>query len=81
MVADEDAATKTSEMRDLETTKSAEVARSDFVGVTAAQNRRILLKTDLVIMPLAVLCMTLAFLDKVNLLCSNKSTALEGWRS
>jgi hypothetical protein len=33
--------------------------------ITEAQAKRILLKTDLVIMPLIVLSMTLAFLDKV----------------
>jgi hypothetical protein len=32
--------------------------------ITEAQAKRILLKTDLVIMPLIVLSMTLAFLDK-----------------
>jgi hypothetical protein len=35
-------------------------------GITDAQAKRILLKTDLVIMPLIVLSMTLAFLDKVR---------------
>lgn len=34
--------------------------------VTAARARRLLLKTDLVVTPLAVLSMTLAFLDKVS---------------
>lgn len=33
--------------------------------ITEAQAKRILLKTDLVIVPLIVLSMTLAFLDKV----------------
>ena len=33
--------------------------------ILEAQAKRILLKTDLVIMPLIVLSMTLAFLDKV----------------
>jgi len=35
--------------------------------LTKAQSKRLLLKTDLVVMPLAVLSMTLAFLDKVRL--------------
>lgn len=34
--------------------------------ISPAQARRLLLKTDLVIMPLIILSMTLAFLDKVN---------------
>lgn len=34
--------------------------------LTKAQNRRLLLKTDLVVTPLAVISMTLAFLDKVG---------------
>lgn len=33
--------------------------------LTATQNRRVLLKIDLVVMPLIVIAMTLAFLDKV----------------
>lgn len=33
--------------------------------VSAAQSRRVLLKIDLVVMPLIVVSMTLAFLDKV----------------
>jgi hypothetical protein len=33
--------------------------------VSATQSRRVLLKIDLVVMPLIVLAMTLAFLDKV----------------
>ena len=33
--------------------------------LTKAQARRLVLKTDLVVMPLIVLSMTLAFLDKV----------------
>lgn len=34
--------------------------------LTKAQAKRLLLKTDLVVMPLAILSMTLAYLDKVN---------------
>lgn len=34
--------------------------------LTKAQARRLLLKTDLVVTPLAVISMTLAFLDKVS---------------
>lgn len=37
----------------------------DGQEVSKAQSRRVLLKIDLVIMPLIVLAMTLAFLDKV----------------
>lgn len=40
--------------------------------LTPARARRLVLKTDLVIMPLAVLSMTLAFLDKVSFLCHSK---------
>jgi len=38
--------------------------------ITEAQAKRILLKTDLVIMPLIVVEMTLAFLDKVRVIPS-----------
>ena len=34
--------------------------------LTEAKGRRLLLKTDLVVMPLIILAMTLAFLDKVG---------------
>ena len=40
--------------------------RGDATELSKAQAKRLLLKTDLVVMPLAVLSMTLAFLDKVN---------------
>ncbi|KAH7031454.1 major facilitator superfamily domain-containing protein [Microdochium trichocladiopsis] len=54
-----------SKVHDLERTPSSQMAApDDAVELTAAQNRHILLKTDLVIMPLAIVCMTLAFLDK-----------------
>ncbi|KAF3000931.1 hypothetical protein E8E13_008746 [Curvularia kusanoi] len=33
-------------------------------ALTKSQRRRLLLKTDLIIMPLAIVCMTIAFLDK-----------------
>lgn len=35
-------------------------------SLTKAQRKRLVLKTDLVIMPLAIVCMTIAFLDKVS---------------
>lgn len=35
-------------------------------ALTRAQRKRLVLKTDLVIMPLAIICMTIAFLDKVS---------------
>jgi hypothetical protein len=44
-------------------------AQDEVLELTKAQSKRLLLKTDLVVMPLAVLSMTLAFLDKV---CSIK---------
>lgn len=34
--------------------------------LTKAQRKRLVLKTDLVVMPLAIICMTIAFLDKVG---------------
>jgi hypothetical protein len=34
--------------------------------LTKAQRKQLVLKTDLVIMPLAIVCMTIAFLDKVS---------------
>jgi hypothetical protein len=45
--------------------KASETSAS-LPEITEAQAKRILLKTDLVIMPLIVLSMTLAFLDKVR---------------
>lgn len=38
----------------------------DVHSLPPAQNRRILMKTDLVVLPCAVIAMTLAFLDKVR---------------
>lgn len=38
----------------------------DVHALPPAQNRRILMKTDLVVLPCAVIAMTLAFLDKVS---------------
>jgi hypothetical protein len=35
-------------------------------SLTKAQRKRLVLKTDLVIMPLAIVCMTIAFLDKAR---------------
>ena len=34
--------------------------------LTKAQRKRLVVKTDLVVMPLAIVCMTIAFLDKVK---------------
>lgn len=50
--------------------------------LTPARARRLVLKTDLVVMPLAVLSMTLAFLDKVSSLASQerKNTKLKPTR-
>lgn len=36
-------------------------------SLTKARGKRLVLKTDLVVMPLAIICMTIAFLDKVSL--------------
>lgn len=38
----------------------------DVHSLPPAQNRRILMKTDLVVLPCLVIAMTLAFLDKVS---------------
>lgn len=38
----------------------------DVHSLPPAHNRRILIKTDLVVLPCAVIAMTLAFLDKVS---------------
>lgn len=38
----------------------------DVHSLSPTQNRRILMKTDLVVLPCAVMAMTLAFLDKVS---------------
>lgn len=38
----------------------------DVHSLPPAQNRHILMKTDLVVLPCAVIAMTLAFLDKVS---------------
>lgn len=40
--------------------------QDELPELTKAQAKRLLLKTDLVVMPLAILSMTLAYLDKVN---------------
>jgi hypothetical protein len=50
--------------RDASTAEVLEDLRDDQ-EVSRSQFRRVLLKIDLVIMPLIVLAMTLAFLDKV----------------
>lgn len=42
--------------------------------LTPARARRLLLKTDLVVMPLAVLSMTLAFLDKVSIIAMSPTS-------
>lgn len=58
--------------------KSSDAASDEaqVESLTKQQARRLLLKTDLVVMPLAVLTMTLAFLDKVcakALACRNNN--------
>jgi hypothetical protein len=49
--------------------------QDELPELTKAQAKRLLLKTDLVVMPLAVLSMTLAFLDKVETVSSNMKVA------
>lgn len=46
-------------------------------AITNAQSRRLLLKTDLVVLPLIVISMTLAFLDKVSRLGPLERTGLD----
>lgn len=45
---------------------SQNVQGANNLHLTEAKGRRLLLKTDLVVMPLIILAMTLAFLDKVR---------------
>lgn len=54
------------DMHNVARTSSSQNVGHDVPEITAAQNRHLLLKTDMVIMPMAILCMTLAFLDKVR---------------
>lgn len=51
--------------QDVKQTIKASETSASLPKIPEAQAKRILLKTDLVIMPLIVLSMTLAFLDKV----------------
>lgn len=55
-----------SDMHSVTRTSSSQNVGHDALEITAARNRHLLLKTDMVIMPMAILCMTLAFLDKVR---------------
>jgi hypothetical protein len=55
--------------KDMTQSIASDRAQDEVLELTKAQSKRLLLKTDLVVMPLAVLSMTLAFLDKV---CSIK---------
>jgi hypothetical protein len=55
----------TDDVQDVKQTIEASETSASHPEITQAQAKRILLKTDLVIMPLIVLSMTLAFLDKV----------------
>lgn len=52
-------------VKDMHHTVSSDGGDGSDAVLTKAQAKRLLLKTDLVVMPLAVLSMTLAFLDKV----------------
>lgn len=62
----------TATSKNLETMMTFDVEEPENIGsmheMTKAQANRILLKTDLVVMPLIVLAMTLAFLDKVRIM-------------
>lgn len=54
--------TSKEKMQDIVSTDQGHVSDTE---ISKADAKRLLLKTDLVVMPLAVLSMTLAFLDKV----------------
>ena len=55
-------------VKDVAQSTTSDHDRDAGMELTKAQAKRLLLKTDLVVMPLAVLSMTLAFLDKVILI-------------
>lgn len=55
--------TSKEKMQDTVSTDQGHVSDTE---ISKADAKRLLLKTDLVVMPLAVLSMTLAFLDKVT---------------
>lgn len=55
------------DVQDLKQAVEASETSAKLPEITEAQAKRILLKTDLVIMPLIVPSMTLAFLDKVRI--------------
>lgn len=57
--------TEGSPVKDIAQSTALNYNQDAGMELTKAQARRLLLKTDLVVMPLAVLSMTLAFLDKV----------------
>ena len=44
----------------------SELETKVFKSLTKAQRKRLVLKTDMVVMPTAVVCMTVAFLDKMS---------------
>jgi hypothetical protein len=60
----------TDEVQNVKQAIKASETSASLQEVTDAQAKRILLKTDLVIMPLIVLSMTLAFLDKVCMMAN-----------
>lgn len=53
-------------IKDMAQSIASDHERDEVLELTKAQSKCLLLKTDLVVMPLAVLSMTLAFLDKVR---------------
>lgn len=59
--------TEQGQAKDMAQSVASDREQDETLELTKAQSKRLLLKTDLVVMPLAVLSMTLAFLDKVCL--------------
>lgn len=59
--------TEQGQTKDMAQSVASDREQDEVLELTKAQSKRLLLKTDLVVMPLAVLSMTLAFLDKVCL--------------
>lgn len=59
--------TEQGQAKDMAQSVASDREQDEALELTKAQSKRLLLKTDLVVMPLAVLSMTLAFLDKVCL--------------
>ena len=71
MSAGSDSHAVTDDAQDVKQAIEASETSASLPEITEAQAKRILLKTDLVIMPLIVLSMTLAFLDKVYMISNS----------